>query len=95
LKYLVRNEKVKLNYVQGLGAWTFHVVVPNSKDLKGGWGYIKVSGTIDDYKIDSKNLAPRKGNDMMMSINGEIRKAIRKKGGDTVTLTLWLVSKFN
>ena len=28
----------------------------------------------------------------MLSINGEIRKAINKKGGDTVTVTLYLLS---
>lgn len=78
-------------YVPDNGAWTFHVVVPNTKDLEGGWGYIKVSGTIDDFEIRSKNLMPQKGKDMLMSVNSEIRKAINKKGGDYVTLTLNLI----
>lgn len=91
MKNLVKNKKVKLMYVPDNGAWTFHVVVPNTKDLEGGWGYIKVSGTIDDFEIRSKNLMPQKGKDMLMSVNSEIRKAINKKGGDYVTLTLNLI----
>lgn len=39
------------------------------------------------------NLAPRTNADKMISINGEIRKAIGKSGGDTVTVTLYLHTK--
>jgi hypothetical protein len=92
LKTIVKNKKVKLRYVPGNGAWTFHVVVPNTKDLEGAWGYIKVTGTIDDYEIKSRNLMPQKGKDMLMSVNAEIRKSIQKKGEDYVTLTLYLIS---
>lgn len=49
---------------------------PNTKDLEGGWGYIKVSGTIDDFEIKSKNLMPQKGKDMLMSVNAA--QAVRK-----------------
>ncbi len=66
--------------------------IPNSKDIEGKWGDIKVSGFIDNYKIEARNLAPIKGEDKMLSINGEIRKAINKKGGDFVTVTLYLIS---
>lgn len=92
IKNLVKDKKVKLKYVPDNGAWTFHVVVPNTKDLEGSWGYIKVSGTIDDFEIKSKNLMPQKGKDMLMSVNAEIRKAIKKKGEDYVTLNLNLIS---
>lgn len=90
MKLLVNNKKVKLHYVPDYGAWTFHVVVPNTKDLEGGWGYIKVTGTIDGYDIKTKNLMPQKGKDMLLAVNAEIRKAIKKKGEDWVTLTLYL-----
>jgi len=91
MKVLVKNKKVKIKYVPDNGAWTFHVVVPNTKDLEGGWGYIKVTGTIDGYDIKIKNLMPQKGNDMLLAVNAEIRKAIKKKGEDSVNLTLYLV----
>lgn len=90
MKSLVKNRRVKLKYVRGNGAWTYHVVVPGTKKLHGSWGYTKVSGTIDDFKIHRRNLAPRKNSDMLLAINAEIRKAIGKTGGDTVVLNLHL-----
>ena len=92
MKHIVKNKKVKLKYVPDYGAWTFHVVVPNTKNLEGAWGFIKVTGTIDGFEIKSKNLMPQKGKDMLMSVNAEIRKAIKKKGEDYVTLNLFLIT---
>jgi hypothetical protein len=66
--------------------------IPNSKNIEGKWGDIIVSGFIDNFKIERRNLAPIKGEDKMLSINAEIRKAINKKGGDIVTVTLYLLS---
>ncbi len=93
MKYIIKDEKLELIYEQGKGAWTYHLRIPNSKDIEGKWGDIKVSGFIDDYKIEARNLAPIKGEDKMLSINGEIRKVINKKGGDFVTVSLYLLSK--
>ncbi|MBA4155527.1 MAG: DUF1905 domain-containing protein [Flavobacteriales bacterium] len=93
MKYIIKDEKLELIYEQGKGAWTYHLRIPNSKDIEGKWGDIKVSGFIDNYKIEARNLAPIKGEDKMLSINGEIRKIINKKGGDFVTVSLYLLSK--
>jgi hypothetical protein len=92
MKYIVKDEKLELKYQSGKGAWTYHLRIPNSKNIEGKWGYIKVSGFIDNFKIEARNLAPIKGEDKMLSINSEIRKAINKKGGDFVTVTLYLLS---
>ena len=40
--------------------------------------------------IENINLAPRKGEDKLISINKSIRDAIGKKGGDKVKVTLFL-----
>lgn len=93
MDYIIKDEKLKLIYEHGKGAWTYHLRIPNSKHIDGKWGDIKVSGLIDNYKIESKNLAPIKGEDKMLSINNEIRKAINKTGGDIVTVSLYLLSK--
>tara|TARA_B100002049_G_C15976508_1_gene331068 strand:- start:197 stop:517 length:321 start_codon:yes stop_codon:yes gene_type:complete len=90
MKKIVDNQKLKLIYKNGNGAWTYHLVIPNTADISGTWGSIKVSGLIDDYELKEINLAPRKEMDKMISINEEIRKAIGKSGGDTVTVTLYL-----
>lgn len=93
MDYIIKDQKLKLIYEYGKGAWTYHLRIPNSKDIDGKWGEIKVSGLIDNYKIEARNLAPIKGEDKMLSINSEIRKAINKKGGDIVTVSLYLLSK--
>lgn len=92
MEYLVENEKLELKYQQGKGAWTYHIQIPNTKDIVGKWGTIKVSGFIDDYKIESKNLLSIKGQDKLISINGNIRKTINKDAGDFVTVTLYLLT---
>jgi len=92
IDYIIKDEKLRLIYEHGKGAWTYHLRIPNSEHIEGKWGGIKVSGTIDHYKIESKNLAPIKGEDKMLSINREIRTAINKNAGDTVTVSLYLIS---
>jgi len=67
--------------------------IPNSKNIEGKWGEIVVSGFIDNFEISRRQLAPIKGEDKMLSINSEIRKAINKKGGDIVTVSLYLLKK--
>ncbi len=93
MDYIIKEEKLELKYEHGKGAWTYHLRIPNSKHIVGKWGDIKVSGLIDNYTIEGRNLAPIKGEDKMLSINSEIRKAINKKGGDFVTVSLYLLSK--
>jgi Domain of unknown function (DUF1905) len=93
MEYIIKDEKLELIYEHGKGAWTYHLRIPNSKNIEGKWGDIKVSGTIDNFKIEARNLAPIKGEDKMLSINSEIRNAIGKKGGDFVIVTLYLLSK--
>ncbi|MFC4163475.1 DUF1905 domain-containing protein [Epilithonimonas zeae] len=93
MDYIIKNEKLKLIYESGNGAWTYHLRIPNSEHIEGKWGEIKVSGSIDDYKLESRNLAPTKEGDKILSINNEIRTAINKKGGDTVNVSLYLISK--
>ena len=93
MDYLIKDEKLELKYEHGKGAWTYHLRIPNSKNIDGKWGDIKVSGLIDNYKIEDRKLAPIKGEDKILSINSEIRKAINKKGGDIVTVSLYLLSK--
>lgn len=86
---LLKNKKLILQHVPGKGAWTYHLVIPGTKDIRGKWGFMKVSGNIDHYKFKNLNLAPLKREDKRISINSEIRKAIGKKGGDEVVVTMY------
>ena len=91
-EYLVKDEKLELKYQAGKGAWTYHIQIPNSKHIVGKWGSMKVSGTIDNYTIDSINLAKIGDQDKLISINEKIRKSINKTGGDIVIVTLFLLT---
>ena len=93
MEYIIKDEKLELIYEHGKGAWTYHLRIPNSKNIEGKWGEIVVSGFIDNFEIIRRQLAPIKGEDKMLSINSEIRKAINKKGGEIVTVSLYLLNK--
>lgn len=95
MNYIVKNEKLVIQHIPGNGAWTYQLIIPNTKDIKGKWGDLKVSGTIDDYVIKHKNLGPMKNSNKKMALNSDIRKAINKSGGDFVTVTLFLEKQNN
>ena len=92
MEYLVKDEILELKYEHGKGAWTYHIQIPNTKHIVGKWGSMKVAGTIDNYKIESINLAKLGNQDKLISINDKIRKAINKSGGDKVRVTLYLLT---
>ncbi|WP_133673527.1 DUF1905 domain-containing protein, partial [Maribacter caenipelagi] len=73
MKKIIDNQELELIYKSGNGAWTYHLVIPNTADIDGAWGSLKVSGLIDDYELKEMNLAPRKEEDKMISINQKIR----------------------
>ena len=91
--YLIENEELEIKYEPGKGAWTYHILLPNTRHIVGKWGFLKVSGSIDGYELVAKNLFTIKGQDKMLSINETIRKAINKNGGDKVNVTLYLLNQ--
>jgi hypothetical protein len=92
MNYLVKDQKLELKYEPNKGAWTYHIQIPNTKQIIGKWGSLKVSGFIDDYKIESINLFTISRQDKLISVNHKIRKEIKKSGGDTVNVTLYLLT---
>jgi hypothetical protein len=90
MNYIIENRKLEIQYIPGNGAWTYQLIIPNSKDIKGKWGDIKVSGKIDSFEIKNKNLGPMKNSDKKMALNSEIRNSIEKGAGDFVNVTLYL-----
>jgi hypothetical protein len=92
MDYLIKDGQLELKYEPGKGAWTYHIEIPNTQHIIGKWGFLKVSGSIDGYKIEAKNLFTIKGKEKLLSINQTIREAINKSGGDMVTVTLYLLT---
>lgn len=85
------DKKYLLEKFPGKGGWTYTIIPEILPDKKSPFGWVKVKGSIDGFKIRNYHLMPTVTGTgkLFLSVKAEIRKKIKKEAGDYVHIILY------
>lgn len=83
------NNKYLIQKFPGKGGWSYVAIPEITQDSKNPFGWVKVRGTIDSFKINQYKLMPMGNGRLFLPLKAQIRKEIGKKPGDTVSVILY------
>ncbi len=75
--------------MEGKGGWTFVMLPAELKNPGVPFGWLKVTGFIDDYDLGQIRLMPIKGGSLFLPVKASIRKVLKKEAGETVFVKLF------
>jgi hypothetical protein len=78
-----------LKKFNGKGGWTFIELPEIKPDKKRYFGWLKVSGFIDDYELQHYPLQSMGNGSLFLPVKAAIRKQINKQAGDVVRVVLF------
>jgi hypothetical protein len=83
------NKEYLLQKFNGKGGWTYALIPEIKMDKHAHFGWVKVKGTIDGFKINKYHLMPFGNGHLFLPVRSEIRKKIKKQEGDYVRIILF------
>ena len=72
----------------GKGGWTFARIPEIAQDKSNPFGWVKVNGSIDTYKLNHYKLMPMGGGKLFLPVKAAIRKLIKKEAGEYVHIII-------
>lgn len=73
----------------GKGGWTYAQIPEILPNKHTHFGWVRVNGSIDDYKIEHYHLMPMGNGKLFLPVKAEIRKKIKKQAGDYIQVILY------
>lgn len=78
-----------LEKFQGKGSWTFVQIPEIAPGKNTPFGWVRVCGTIEGYKIKNYNLQSMGNGTLFLPVKSIIRNKIKKQEGDFVHIVLF------
>ncbi len=92
IDWLINNHYI-LQKFPGKGGWTYASIPEFTQQKKNPFGWIKVSGYIDNFEINHYKLMPMGNGTLFLPVKASIRKQIKKEAGDSISVRLIIDNK--